>query len=166
MPGTLRWASVVLALTAPTCAALRLLSAWFPLLDITSLRIVVQRQAWSEIRVLLVVAIAQVALCVLVRIGLKSVRVALTITSVLIGLVASLTVVFLLVEYNDFTQRVAVLGAHVRFTGWGIATVTIEALAVVSTVMGLFLLYRPSSNAYFAHVRELRSAARPSKFPA
>jgi len=114
MPRTLRWASVVLALIALTCAAVRLLSALFPLLDITRPRIVVQQQASSDIRVLLVVAIVQVALCVLVRTGLKSVRVALTITSVLLGVGVSLAVVLILLEYKDFAERANELAVHHR----------------------------------------------------
>jgi hypothetical protein len=163
MPRTLGWASANLALTALAWAAVRLLSVLFPSWDITSSRVVVQQPAWSEIRLLLVVGIVQVVLCVLVRTGLKSVRVALTITAVLIGLTASASVVFIPLEYQDFAERATVLGGHVRFTAWGIAVIAIEALAVVSTVIGLFLLYRPSSNAYFGHRRRLGTEARSPK---
>jgi hypothetical protein len=164
MPRSLSRASVLLVLTALVWAAARLGSMLFPPLDIAiprmSERLAEGQQTWSGIPTVLIVAVMHVLLCVLVKTGLNLIRVVLTMTSVFIGLTALLSVVFLLLNYGDFTERAAVLGGQVHLTGWGIFVIAIEALAVVSTVIGLLLLYRPTSNAYIRLVRQLRSEAQ------
>ena len=173
MPKTLGRASVFLALSVISLAALWLVFLFFSPVDIAIPRMsarLAEGQA-EELRtavrtpIVPVVAAVQVMLCVLVRTGLNSVRIFLTMTAVFAALAALMSSVAKLLGYLDFTERAAVLGGHVHFTGWGIAAFVVEMLSFVSTVIGLLLLYRPASNAYIKHVRLLRFHARSEAWP-
>ena len=167
MPKTLRCASVILALSGLWLAALWLIALVFLPLDgtipQTSRRLAEEQQTGLRVSPLLAAAFVHLILCVLVRTGLRSVRVVLTITSVVIGLVALLSMVFSVLEYQDLAERAAVRGRQVQLTGVTVSVIVVEVLGFVSTVIGLVLLYLPASNAYIAGVRSLRSRSRTTE---
>jgi hypothetical protein len=159
MPKSLRSAAVVLARSVLSLAAMWLVLVFFSPWDIAILRMP-ERQTGARTPIVPVVAVVQVMLCVLVRTGSSSVRIFLTMTSVFAAVLALVSSAIELLEYRDFAERAAVLGGQVQLSGWGISAILIELLSFVATVIGLLLLYRPTSNAYIKHVSRLRSDAR------
>jgi UPF0716 family protein affecting phage T7 exclusion len=164
MPKILRRASITLALSALWMPAVWLIALFFVPLDETipqaSERLADEQQTGLPVSVFLVVVFVHLILCALVRTGLNSVRVVLTITSVFLGLVALLATVFAVLEYQDLVERAAVRGRQTHLTGESVSVMVIEVLGFVSTMVGLALMYAPASNAYLKRVRHLRSSAR------
>ena len=165
MPKTLNGASVTLALSGLCLVAFWLVSALLPPSSETVIlwmpeRLAEEPRMGARIPVLVIVAAVQAMLCVVVRTGSNPVRVVLAMTSAVTGSGALLAVVFFLLDYLDLTERAALLGGQVRLQGWGMIAIAVAVLAFVSTVIGLLLLYWPTTNAYIRHVRRLRAQAR------
>ncbi|KDN21832.1 hypothetical protein [Amycolatopsis rifamycinica] len=164
MPKTLRRASVILALSGLWLAAVWLIALFFLPLDETipqtSGRVAEEQRTGLRVSPLLAAAFVHWILCVLVRTGLRSVRVVLTITSVVLGLVALLSTAFSVLEYQDLIERAAGRGRQMPLTGVTVSVIVVEVLGFVSTVIGVVLLYLPASNAYIEGVRSRRSRSR------
>ncbi|QFU86282.1 hypothetical protein [Amycolatopsis sp. YIM 10] len=166
MPKTLRWATVCLSVVAVACIVVVVLGVFAGPADPTEIERSESGGSGTAVIAGLITAIVQLVLCTFVRAGRGSARVLLTLTAACIGVMLLLAGVSALVEYADQSDWAARVGGVVEWTGAGIASLVLSGLAAIFTVVGIVLLYLPSTNAYFAEVRRLRLGPLPGELEA
>ncbi|MGC7097140.1 hypothetical protein ACPZ19_20910 [Amycolatopsis lurida] len=168
MPKTLKWATVCLSVVAVACIVVVVLGVFAGPADPSEIRSGRSESGGSGTAVVagLITAIVQLVLCTFARAGRGSARVLLTLTAACIGVTLLLAGVSALVEYADQSDWAERVGGVVEWTGAGIASLVLSGLAAIFTVVGIVLLYLPSTNAYFAEVRRLRLGPLPGELEA